>query len=89
MARGRRGRNPVLLIAKMDFSSPDALAFKAREMLKQFGYTEEPRPIKDQPGQGLAVLVTAAHVLDGIKGDTATMTNSKTESGCSYLPFDY
>src|SRR5271154_3246613 len=45
------------------------------------------RPIKDQPKRGAYVLVTAAHVLQSIKGDTGTLLLRQKNSDGAYKPF--
>ena len=47
------------------------------------------RSIKDQPSQGAYVLVTAAHVLEGIKGETGTLLLRQKNGDGTYKPFLY
>jgi len=47
------------------------------------------RPIKGAPQSSYAVLVTAAHVMDSIKGDHATLTLRRRNADGTYVPFDY
>lgn len=46
-------------------------------------------PIKGQEGNASAVLVTAAHVLDGIAGETATLMLRRRAKDGTYSPFLY
>lgn len=45
-------------------------------------------PKKDNPSQGSIIIVTAAHVLKDIKGDTATLAVRKPNADATYTPFD-
>jgi hypothetical protein len=47
------------------------------------------RPIKDQPKRGAYVLVTAAHVLESIKGETGTLLLRQKSGDGTYKPFLY
>jgi hypothetical protein len=47
------------------------------------------RPIKDQPQRGAYVLVTAAHVLDHIKGKTGTLLLRQKNGDGTYNPVSY
>jgi hypothetical protein len=47
------------------------------------------RPVKDQPQRGAYVLVTAAHVLEGIKGETGTLLLRQKNADGTYKPFLY
>lgn len=46
-------------------------------------------PIKDNPNNASAVLVTAAHVLDRIGGDEATLLLRRRDNGGVYSTFNY
>jgi hypothetical protein len=46
-------------------------------------------PIKGDDKNASGVLVTAAHVLDGIAGDTATLLLRRRDKDGNYNPFDY
>src|SRR6266446_5228396 len=47
------------------------------------------RPIKDQPQRGAYVLVTAAHVLESIKGEKGTLLLRQKNGDGTYKPFLY
>jgi len=47
------------------------------------------RPIKDQPQRGAYVLVTAAHVLESIKGEMGTLLLRQKNGDGTYKPLLY
>ena len=78
--------NTLLMHATFRITGPDT---KEQEKISFGTVFFMGKPVKDDPKNSYAVLVTAAHVLDGIKGDIATLAMRRRSPEGTYNAFDY